>query len=163
MEGIGYNSDTGNILVHGYMGGGKSYVAEVSTANGGTLLWAYDVSFMGDDPRLHSDVTYAPSSSNPSVKNVYIVSRGVDNGQDSQENDGKWWEIALTAGPSVTSTPSRTPTATVTRTPTRTPTQTSTPIGPTATKTATPIITQPSQTFGDVPASHWAYNYIERV
>ena len=168
MEGIGFNSDTGNILIHGYMGGGVSYIAEVSTAGGGTLLWAYDVSFMGNDPRLHSDITYAPSSGNPSVKNVYIVSRGIDNGQDSQENDGKWWEIALTEGPSVTLTPSRTPTATVTRTPTRTPTPTATNIfAPTATKTSTPTATrtstQPGQTFGDVPVSYWAYNFIERL
>ena len=138
MEGIGFNTDTGNILIHGYMGGGKSYVAEVSTAGGGTLLWAYDVSFMGDDPRLHSDIAYAPSSSNPSVKNVYIVSRGVDNGQNSQENDGKWWEISLNTQGGPTLTPSRTPTITNTPTQTLSPTPSRTP---TPTKTLTPTKT----------------------
>ena len=168
MEGIGFNSDTGNILIHGYMGGGKSYVAEVSTAGGGTLLWAYDVSFMGSDPRLHSDITYAPSSSNPSVKNVYIVSRGVDNGQDPQENDGRWWEISLGTQSGPTLTPSRTPTVTrtptKTSTPTRTPTATATKTSvPTVTKTATSTSTQAPQTFADVPASFWAYDSIERL
>jgi hypothetical protein len=95
MEGIGFNTDTGNILIHGYMGSGVGYVAEVSTAGGGTLLWAYDVSFMGNGPRLHSDITYAPSSQNGALKNVYIVSRGVDNAENANENDGKWWEINI--------------------------------------------------------------------
>jgi uncharacterized protein YcfL/uncharacterized protein YjiK len=94
MEGIGFHSGNGTILIHGSMANGKEYVAEVSQT--GTLLRAYDVSFMTGE-RLHSDIAYAPSSSNPSVKNIYIVSRGEDNNSNSRENDGKWWEINIGA------------------------------------------------------------------
>ncbi len=110
LEGIGFHGDNGTILIHGSMGGGVSYIAEVSQT--GTLLRAYDVSFMGDESRLHSDITYAPSSSNPAVKNIYIVSRGVDNNGNPQENDGKWWEINIGS-----STPPNTPTPTATNPP----------------------------------------------
>ncbi|HET6823296.1 MAG TPA: hypothetical protein VFH34_11660 [Anaerolineales bacterium] len=99
MEGLGFHSSNGTILIHGSMGGGEEYVAEVSQS--GALLRAYDVSFMGEGggERLHSDIAYAPSSSNPAVKNIYIVSRGEDNNSNSRENDGKWWEISLSNNP----------------------------------------------------------------
>jgi hypothetical protein len=126
VEGIGFNHDAGTILISSSHGNGE-YIVEVSPT--GTLLRAYDVSFMGNDPRLHSDIAYAPSSQNAALKNVYIVSRGVDNGQNPNENDGKWWEIALSAGSGPTLTPSRTPTSTntPTQTPSPTPSRTPTP------------------------------------
>ncbi|HET6597523.1 MAG TPA: hypothetical protein VFG81_18005 [Anaerolineales bacterium] len=103
MEGIGFHSGNGTILLHGSMGNGQSYVAEVSQT--GTLLRAYDVSsFMGGESHMHSDIAYAPGSANPAVKNIYIVSRGVDNNSNSRENDGKWWEISLGGNP-ITPTP----------------------------------------------------------
>jgi hypothetical protein len=68
-----------------------------------------------------------------------------------------------------TATPSRTPTNTPTRTPTPvvtdtpapptatwTPTETATPAGPTATWTPGPC----GMTFSDLPATHWAYNFV---
>ena len=109
MEGIGFHGVNGTILIHGAMGGGVHYAAEVSQT--GTLLRAYDLSFMGNGERLHSDIAYAPSSSNPALKNIYIVSRGEDNNSNSQENDGKWWEINIGA-PIPVDTPTPTPTNT---------------------------------------------------
>jgi hypothetical protein len=78
-----------------------------------------------------------------------------------------------TQTPTVTFTPSETPTHTSTPTSTYPPTETSTPsrtptgtytptatFSPTLTATFTPINTV---TFGDVPRTHWAWSYVERV
>ena len=92
LEGIGYNSDAGTLFIVSTDSNDR-YLGEVTPS--GTLLRAYDLSFMGTLPNIRSDVTYAPGSQNPAVKNIYIVSRGVDNNTYSQENDGRWWEIAL--------------------------------------------------------------------
>ncbi len=138
LEGIGYNADSGTLFIVSTKGS-DNYLGEVTTS--GTLLRAYNLSFMGSASNIRSDVAYAPSSQNPAVKNIYIVSRGIDNNANPNENDGKWWEVSLGNPPS-TSTPSRTPTVTPTITktptagPTSTPTRTKTP-GPTFTRTAT--------------------------
>jgi hypothetical protein len=89
--------------------------------------------------------------------------------------------VTSTATATLTATPTPTPTATVTPTATRTPTRTATPTStatvtstptPTATVTSTSTVTStPSLTptptvtpvFGDVPASHWAHDYIEAL
>jgi hypothetical protein len=131
MEGIGYNSDSDTLFIVSTQGS-ENYLGE--TTPSGTLVHAYNLSFMGTMGNLRSDVTYAPGSQTPAIKNIYIVSRGVDNNNNSRENDGKAWEINI-AG-SGTSTPSRTPTKT--NTPTVTPTKTNTPTaGPTFTPTPT--------------------------
>jgi hypothetical protein len=96
LEGIGYNADAGTLFIISADGNDR-YLGEVTPS--GVLLRAYDLSFMGTLPNIRSDVTYAPSSQNPAVKNIYIVSRGVDNYTYSQENDGKWWEISLVSAP----------------------------------------------------------------
>ena len=128
LEGIGYNSDAGTLFIVSTVGS-ENYLGEVTTS--GTLVRAYDLSFMGTQGNLRSDVTYAPSSQNPAVKSIYIVSRGVDNNNDRFENDGKVWEINIagsgTPTPTNTSTPGPSPTPTSTRTPTPTFTPTSSP------------------------------------
>jgi uncharacterized protein YcfL len=136
MEGIGFHGGNGTILIHGSMANGKEYVAEVSQT--GTLLRAYDVSFMTGE-RIHSDIAYAPSSSNPTAKNIYIVSRGEDNNSNSSENDGKWWEINIGA-----TTPTSTPTFGPSPTPTRT---------PTATATNTPVLHNIAVEIGNDPVT----------
>jgi hypothetical protein len=40
-------------------------------------------------------LAYAPSSVDPSKMNLYIVDRGVDNGDNSKENDGKVYEVSF--------------------------------------------------------------------
>jgi len=95
-EGIGYNSNNNTLFVVSTKGV-ENYLGEF-TPNG-TLLRAYDLSFMGTTNNIRSDVVWAPSSQTPGVKSIYIVSRGVDNNTDRLENDGKIWEISL-GGPS---------------------------------------------------------------
>lgn len=127
MEGIGYNDDAGTIFILSTRGR-EQYLGE--TTPNGTLLRAYDLSLMGSAGNLRSDVAHAPSSGDPTIKNIYIVSRGIDNDSDPNENDGKWWEISIgdqpTATPPNTFTPGPSPTPTDTATPTNTPTATGT-------------------------------------
>jgi hypothetical protein len=136
-EGIGYNSGDGTLLVVSD-GSGESYLGVMTTT--GTLLRAYNLAYSGLSHR--EDVTYAPSSQNPAVKNMYVSDRGVDNNTNPSENDGQIWEI------NIDSSATNTPTATLTNTPstgpsptpTYTRTATNTPL-PTATSTSTPTFT----------------------
>ncbi|HLO14015.1 MAG TPA: hypothetical protein VK206_04240, partial [Anaerolineales bacterium] len=126
LEGIGYNPDHNTLFIVSTKGT-ENYLGETTLS--GQLVNAYDLSFMGTQGNIRSDVTWAPSSQNPSLKSIYIASRGIDNNSNRLENDGKVWEINL-AG-SVTSTPTFTSTvtntATSTATPTASPTSTDTP------------------------------------
>ena len=101
LEGIGYNSDNGTLFIVSTAGTDR-YLGE--TTRTGTLLRAYDLSFMGSAGNIRSDVTFAPSSQNPAIKNIYIVSRGIDNDVDRNENDGRVWEIRISS-PTPTPTP----------------------------------------------------------
>jgi len=141
MEALGYNADAGTLLLASAKATDR-YLGETTTT--GTLLRAYDLSLMGTAGNIRSDVTYAPGSQNPAIKNIYIVSRGVDNDNDPKENDGKVWEISI-SGPGAP-TPSRTPTNTSTPTPTFTPGPSPTPTL-TLTPTATSIV--PDLIFAD--------------
>ena len=127
-EGIGFNHDAGTLFVVSTKRTDQ-YLGEFSTS--GTLLQAYDLSFMPDVGNIRSDVTYAPGSQNPSVKNIYIASRGVDNDTNPNENDGQIWEVNIGGTPGPTNTPTKTntpgPSPTHTNTPTHTPTPTFTP------------------------------------
>jgi uncharacterized protein YjiK len=124
LEGIEYNADSGTLFIVSTQGS-DNYLGEVTTS--GTLLRAYNLSFMGSVSNLRSDVTYAPGSQNAAVKNIYIVSRGIDNTSNHpNENDGKWWEIDISGSNSPTPTAGPTSTPTNTFTPTFTPTITAT-------------------------------------
>src|SRR5688572_25106870 len=92
LEGIGYNADNGTLFIISTKGT-ERYMGETTTS--GTLLRAYDLALMGSSANLRSDVTYAPGSQNAAIKNIYIVSRGVDNNSNRNENDGKVWEISI--------------------------------------------------------------------
>ncbi|MDQ3004328.1 MAG: hypothetical protein M3R47_02950, partial [Chloroflexota bacterium] len=131
MESLGYNADSNTLFIASPKPT-ERYLGETTPT--GTLLRAYDLALMGSDGNIRSDVAYAPGSVNPGIKNIYIASRGVDNNDNPNENDGRIWEINI-AG-SGTPTPSRTPTKTTT--PTAGPSPTSTP---TATHTSTPTFT----------------------
>jgi hypothetical protein len=150
LEGIGYNWDSGTLFIVSTKGN-ERYLGETTTS--GTLLRAYDLGLMGPGGNIRSDVTYAPGSQNPSIKNIYIVSRGVDNNNDPNENDGRVWEINIagsgTSTPTFTPTKTSTPTQTFTPSLTSTSTNTSTPTstatqGPSPTPTNTPL---PTMTF----------------
>jgi uncharacterized protein YjiK len=169
LEAIGYNADAGTLFLASTKGTDR-YLGETTTT--GTLLRAYDLSLMGSAANLRSDVSYAPGSQNPAVKNIYIVSRGVDNNTNPNENDGKVWEISLGSAPS-TATPTRTSTLTVTKIPTQTQ-------PPTATQTPTPVAgppgaatlispsgavtdTTPAYNWNRVNAASWYYLWVSRV
>jgi hypothetical protein len=92
LEGIGFNHNAGTLFIVSTSRSDK-YLGE--TTPSGTLLRAYDLSFMPDEGNIRSDVTYAPGSQNPSIKTIYIASRGVDNDDNRYENDGKVWEISI--------------------------------------------------------------------
>src|SRR5690606_1870237 len=82
---------------------------EVTTT--GSIVNEFDLNSLGSIPR--SGLALAPGSQNSSDRNIYIASRGVDNGADENENDGKIYEIyiGLSSGPPPdTATPTKTPT-----------------------------------------------------
>ncbi|HET9907380.1 MAG TPA: hypothetical protein VFQ23_12080 [Anaerolineales bacterium] len=116
-EGIGFNHDAGTLFIVSTKRTDR-YLGEFSTS--GTLLKAYNLSFMPDVGNIRSDVTYAPGSQNASVKNIYIASRGIDNDSDRTENDGKVWEIAISNAVVPTATTVIVPTATNVTVPTPT-------------------------------------------
>ncbi len=155
LEGVGYNADQGTLFIVSTYSSDRTLGETTLT---GTLLNTYDLAYLGSNPR--SSVTYGPSSGNPAIKNIYMSSRGVDNGADPNENDGKVWEISIGAAPPTatatpTQTPTNTPTSTATATPTQTPTPTNTP-DPNATPTPTPTSTNtptPSNTPTQTPTS----------
>jgi hypothetical protein len=92
LEGIGYNPAAGTLFIIS-TDPADQYLGE--TTRTGTLLRAYNLSFMGNFYNIRSDVTYAPASQNPSARNIYIASRGMDNNIDPNENDGVIWEIDI--------------------------------------------------------------------
>src|SRR6185295_16742019 len=92
MEALGYNADAGTLFLASTKATDR-YLGETTTT--GILLRAYDLSLMGTAGNIRSDVTYAPGSQNPAIKNIYIASRGIDNDSSRTENDGRIWEISL--------------------------------------------------------------------
>jgi len=96
LEGIGFNSDSSTLFIVSTKGTDR-YLGETTAT--GTLINAYDLSLMGSAGNIRSDVSYAPGSQDSLIKNIYIASRGVDNNSNSNENDGKVWEINLSSAP----------------------------------------------------------------
>lgn len=160
LEGIGFNHDSGTIFIVSTSSTDR-YLGELTTT--GTLLWAYDLSYMGTQQNIRSDVGYLPSLETPGSKNIYIASRGIDNdsgtGATPTENDGQVWVVSI--GSSTPPTPTPTPTDTPTATPTNTvdpnlpPTDTPTPVN-TPTPTDTPTST-PTPTPTPLPSSNPLY------
>ncbi|HUF59499.1 MAG TPA: hypothetical protein VMR89_08480 [Actinomycetota bacterium] len=67
----------------------------VRTTRAGVLVDTIDLSPFG--LIAPAGITLAPGSRDRSVRNVYISDRGIDNGPDPNENDGRIFEFALTA------------------------------------------------------------------
>jgi len=123
-EGIEYNPDHNTLFIVG-----TTSHSIIETTLTGELVESYDISFLGSIPK--SGLAYGPGTQNQAVKNIFLVSRGVDNNVDPNENDGKLFEISLGSSPTPTG-----PTPTPTSTRTLTPTLTGTP-GPSSTPTPT--------------------------
>jgi len=113
-EGIDYQTSSGTLFIVGP--NNKNNLIEMSTS--GDFISLTDISFLNSI--APSGVALAPGSNDPSVLNLYITDRGIDNNSDPNENDGMIYEIALENPPSnPTSTPTSTGTlATNTPTPT---------------------------------------------
>jgi uncharacterized protein YjiK len=133
-ESVEFNTDNGNLFVLSAL---SNRIAE-TTASGEVLRY---IDISGLDGLFEAGLAYAPGSNHPTEKHLYIVARGIDNGQDPNENDGTMYEISFPPL-APTSTPTGT-LATVTHTPTATPTSTPTAkTPPTSTPTDTPTATQ---------------------
>ena len=91
-EGITWDADNGYLYV---VGEPRNRVAHFTSV--GTLIRLIDIS--AANARAPAGLSYAPSSQNPSVMNLYITARGVDNDTDPNENDGKVYEFSLPALP----------------------------------------------------------------
>ena len=50
-------------------------------------------------PRKAAGMTLAPASNGSGAQNIYIVDRGVDNDSNPSENDGRFYEMAVTLPP----------------------------------------------------------------
>jgi hypothetical protein len=92
LEGVAYNGNSGTLFIVSTRST-EDYLGETSLT--GTLVHAYDLSFMGNASNMRASVRYAPGSQNPAVNHIYIASRGVDNNFDPTENDGKIWEVSI--------------------------------------------------------------------
>jgi len=92
-EGIAYDSDNNALYM---VGGPTDFVAHVTLD--GTLIRTIDIS--AANALMPAGLAYAPSSQNPGQMNLYIVDRGVDNGVNPNENDGKVYEFAIPGLPS---------------------------------------------------------------
>jgi hypothetical protein len=103
-EGVEYNPDNNTLLIVSTIGGDR-FIQETTLA--GVLVTTWEITFTGNEPR--SGLAYGPSSQGGGQKSAYLASRGVDNGPDPNENDGKIWEIALGDAPPPPPTPSPTP------------------------------------------------------
>ncbi|MDH3681413.1 MAG: PKD domain-containing protein, partial [Acidimicrobiia bacterium] len=93
-EGIEYNATSGTLFIVSTIGT-DDFLVETTTD--GTALNSFDLAFLGSLPR--SGLAYGPGSQNPSVNTIYMASRGVDNGADPDENDGKVYEISIGSNP----------------------------------------------------------------
>jgi hypothetical protein len=115
-------------------------IAEVTPA--GEVLRYIDISLLNG--LFEAGMAYAPGSNNPAENHLYIVARGIDNGQDPNENDGKMYEISFPLLPSVP-----TPTG-ILATNTLVPTSTPATVAPTLTSTSISTSTATIPSTGDL-------------
>jgi hypothetical protein len=88
-EGIEYRDSSGTLFL--VSNRQNSDITECTIK--GVLVALYDTTGFG----LHSPagLAWAPASTDPNVKHLWIADRGVDNFADPNENDGRVFEIAL--------------------------------------------------------------------
>jgi hypothetical protein len=88
-EGIEYRDSSGTLFL--VSNRQNSDITECTIK--GALVALYDTTGFG----LHSPagLAWAPASTDPNVKHLWIADRGVDNFADPNENDGRVFEIAL--------------------------------------------------------------------
>ncbi len=87
-EGIAYDSDGGNLYV---VGEPTDRVAHIS-ASGSLLRWIDTSAANADAP---AGLAYGPGPAGSGTRRLYLVARGVDNGSNPNENDGKLYVFSL--------------------------------------------------------------------
>ena len=87
-EGVTFDSDTGHLYI---IGKPSDTLLHITTS--GSVVRSVDVA--SANMRKPAGLAYAPGSVNPSVMNVYIAARGVDNNSDPDENDGMVYEFSV--------------------------------------------------------------------
>lgn len=87
FEGLTINPARGSLLV-----GARSTKRIFEITKNGTLLREISVSGISG-LRYISGLAFAPSSDNANLMSFYIADRQVDNGANSNENDGVLWEV----------------------------------------------------------------------
>jgi len=97
-SGVAFNPGNGNMFVGGTP---FNWVAEVTPE--GILVRMIDISEA--NPLFLDGLGFAPSSTDPSKMNLYVVDRGVDNGENPFENDGKVYEMSIPPLPGINQAP----------------------------------------------------------
>jgi uncharacterized protein YjiK len=87
-EGIAYDPSDGSLLV---ISRSDDVIARITMR--GRLIDTIDLSSLGI--MRAAGITLAPASDDPSLTDVYIVDRGVDNDVDPHEDDGRLIELRL--------------------------------------------------------------------
>jgi hypothetical protein len=87
-EGITFDSSNGHLYI---VGKPENEVREITTS--GSLVQVLDTS--EGNPDKPAGLAYGPTSIDSSLASIYLVARGVDNGKDSNENDGEIYEFTL--------------------------------------------------------------------
>jgi DNA-binding beta-propeller fold protein YncE len=91
-EGVEFDAASGDLYV---VGRPADRVAQITT--GGVLVRMIDTSEA--NATKPAGIALAPGSLDSSVTNLYIAARGVDNGSDPSENDGRIYEMAFDSAP----------------------------------------------------------------
>ncbi|MBM7808965.1 hypothetical protein JOD57_004802 [Geodermatophilus bullaregiensis] len=91
-EGVAFHAGRNTILA---LDGPSKRVFELNRQ--GQLLNTIDI--RAAQPRKAAGITLAPASNGSGALNWYIVDRGVDNDSNPQENDGRFYEMAVTLPP----------------------------------------------------------------
>jgi len=87
-EGIAFNPYNGHLYAVG-----KPLNLLFEFTQEGALVQTIDIS--AANPYRPNGITFAPGSQDPTLLNVYIADRGVDNDADPNENDGRVYELSL--------------------------------------------------------------------
>jgi hypothetical protein len=88
-EDVAFNPERGTVFIVN----NTTEADVVEATQTGTLVRVIDISAAS---ALHpGGLAYAPGSTNPAVKHLYVADRGVDNNVDPNENDGRVYELAI--------------------------------------------------------------------
>jgi hypothetical protein len=87
-EGVTYDRSTGTLLV---ISRSDDVIARVSRS--GDLIETFNLTSLGI--RRAAGLALAPASDDPTITDLYVVDRGVDNNADPSEDDGRIFELRL--------------------------------------------------------------------